>query len=968
MALQSLDQRLNELGAIQGEVAQSPLTPDIVPVDPVELVEEPQSFEPVQTAGLFGAIVKAPFRKEAKILPAGKEAAKVGPYQVISETEAAAKAQQILKAAPTAPVSGRPSPTQAQAAAGVEQTIFNLDKIDGPDSLKQFIESTGAIYGADKIERISYKSIAEEAGKLGYDEAFLAKIIDTTQATQADPKEAFKMLLALTDSGDRASKLAEAVVAAKAAGNLTDDLATEFQQAVALQGALAKAVKGRSADIARTLGVFSQTRSLSANRGDALRALLAETGGIKSVHDFASKYLALDSRTARTNMAAAGYSDDLGGMYERTKDIWFSTWINGILSSPVTHAKNIAGNLFFGAYSQVETGVAAGIGAIRRGVFRSTEESISADELYSRAFGMLQGIVEGAVISGRAFAKNAPTDAFQKIESGRYGRNPFEVDYGDSFVGKSLSNVIKYWGAFTTLPGRALMAEDEFFKAVAYRVELNGLAAREAKRKFRSLVEDGVDVATAEQTAIRAMQDTLVNPSDEIMQSAQSASRTLTFTQELPESLRGLQDIAQNPFIKMFMPFIKTPTNIILETSKRSPLAIINPQVWSDIGAGGVRQDMAIARVTLGSGLIAAGGYFALQGRMTGYGPMRDEDKKGMVETGWQPFSIVLSKDSVSPEMLAKFNGISKVSVGEKNIYISYAGLEPLATLLGIAASSGEYSMLSAGQADMEKMVMGGATGLYKYLAEAPMLQGFNEMSKVLTSREEDVPSFLYDLMFRMSKQVSSFAIGGSPAGVHSSMLAAVERVMYPEQSNLMREEMGQKHSIVDAGMEGFWTALRQAKSRNPFTSNTLPVELDSITGETKRVGMGNFYELWSPFKKSDGKFSEAHTVLIQYGVPAYQPNKIMDGVILSAKQMNRWKELATKDGALADRIAELGNGSALIEKAGRDLLDAQNILKKEISDAYANAKKILLIEDKDLSDAIRDAKDEQLNVGKYKY
>jgi len=942
MALQSLDQRLNELGAIQGEVAQSPLTPDIVPVDTVELTEEPQSFEPVQTASLLGSIIKAPLRKEAKILPAGKEVGKVGPYQVISETQAAAKSQQILNAAPTAPVAGRPSPTQAQAAAGVKQTIFNLDKIDGPDSLKQFIEATGSIYGADKIERISYKSIAEEAGKLGYDEAFLAKIIDTTQATQADPKQAFKMLLALTDSGDRASKLAEAVVAAKAAGNLTDDLATEFQQAVALQGALAKAVKGRSADIARTLGVFSQTRSLSANRGDALRALLSETGGIESVHDFASKYLALDSRTARTNMAAAGYSDDLGGMYERTKDIWFSTWINGILSSPVTHAKNIAGNLFFGA--------------------------ISADELYARGFGMLQGIIEGAVISGRAFAKNAPTDAFSKIEAGRYGRNPFEVDVGDSFVAKSFSNVIKYWGAFTTLPGRALMAEDEFFKAVAYRVELNGLAAREAKRKFRSLVEDGVDVATAEQTAIKSMQDTLVNPSDEIMQSAQSASRTLTFTQELPESLKGLQDIAQNPFIKMFMPFVKTPTNIILETSKRSPLAIINPQVWSDIGAGGVRQDMAIARITLGSGLIAGGGYLALRGNLTGYGPLRDEDRKGMIETGWQPFSFVLSKDSVSPEMLAKFNGISKVSVGEKNIYISYAGLEPLATLLGVASTAGEYSMLSAGQSDMEKMVMGGTVGLYKYLAEAPMLQGFNEMAKVFESRSEDVPSFLYDLMFKISKQVSSVAIGGSPAGVHSSMLAAVERVMYPEQSNLMREEMGQKHSIVDATMEGWWAAVRQAKSRNPATSDSLPPELDSITGETKRVGMGNFYELWSPFKKSDGKFSDAHTVLIQYAVPAYQPNKIMDGVILSANQMNRWKELATKDGELADRIATLGQSQSLISLAERNLLGAQTILKLEISQAYENAKKILLMEDKDLSDAIRDAKDQQLDVGKYKY
>jgi hypothetical protein len=45
----------------------------------------------------------------------------------------------------------------------------------------------------------------------------------------------------------------------------------------------------------------------------------------------------------------------------------------------------------------------------------------------------------------------------------------------------------------------------------------------------------------------------------------------------------------------------------------------------------------------------------------------------------------------------------------------------------------------------------------------------------------------------------------------------------------------------------------------------------------------------------------------------------------------------------------------------------AQNLIKKEISDSYSNAKTRLLAEDRDLRDAIREVKDMEKEVGQYK-
>jgi hypothetical protein len=77
--------------------------------------------------------------------------------------------------------------------------------------------------------------------------------------------------------------------------------------------------------------------------------------------------------------------------------------------------------------------------------------------------------------------------------------------------------------------------------------------------------------------------------------------------------------------------------------------------------------------------------------------------------------------------------------------------------------------------------------------------------------------------------------------------------------------------------------------------------------------------------------------------------------------------ELATDNGKLAKRIDDLGKNRDIISLGARDLAAAQTMIAQEISAAYTMAKQMLLAEDKDLADSIRDLKENQRDVGKYR-
>lgn len=975
MSIKPLNERLDELDSAEKDVAELPLkisaTEDTFPS-----AEEQPQFEPVQVAGLgdlkkLGNIFKQSKKSERPLIKPGKEQETVGPYQVMPEATTK-KTEEILQEAPAMPVTGKPSPTPAEVAAGVPETAFNLDLIKDDDGVKQFIEATARSYGADKIEKVSYKEIATKVAAEGYDEAFLARILNPLEATKANPSDAYKMLLALTDAGKRAYDLGVKVTEATKAGTLNADLASEFQQAVALEGSLLKAARGRQADIARTLGIFSEARQSTAERGKVLEAIMNESGGIKSVHDFATKYIALDSRAARAEMASSGYASDLKGVAGRVTDIVMTTWINGILSSPISHAKNIAGNTFFGAYQIPERLVASGIGKVRNVLFPGGETGIKLNEIQAHAISFVTSPREAFEVGLRAYKNNTPTDPFTKIESTRYNRDPFSIDAETDF-GKSMAKALQIYGSFVTIPGRALMAEDEIFKAWGFRNHINLLSIREGNKMFEELIKKGIDSDSAAKQAEALTLSLQANPTEELMRAATSEARTLTFTKELEGFLGDAAKLTQSPLIKMFVPFVRTPTNIMLETVSRTPVGVLSPKFISDIKAGGIQSDIAMAKIGLGSLVMYSVAAGPLEGKLTGYGPMRKGDKQVLEGTGWQQFSYVLRRDQVSDERLKEWEKLTKVSVGKDKVYISYAGLEPLASLLAIAASAGEYSMQEASEADLSKIFMGGVLGLYNYMSEQPMLKGISEMMSVLKSSAQDEEPFLYNVFAQMSKQMTSVLIGGSPLGVHSSFVANIERFINPEQSLVMEARSPLDDNPFNGIKKGAMEAIGQAMSRNPLTSDRLPPKIDPLTGITKKTGEGNWNETFNPFKTSEGKDSPAHMIYAQFRLPMYIPEKKINGVELNDEQYTRLIELATKGNRIEKNLLMLANDPNFIAFAkttndeNKGFAKAQAIVKRVAESAYAEARKILIMEDSSLRMDIGDVKKLEQSEGKFR-
>lgn len=969
------------------------------------------------------------------------QADKVGPYQVIREAQEQ-DAQEVMATTPYMPGGSTPSPTPAQIESGVVKGPINTNNITGEVELKQFIEAVGLKYGVYKESTMSFKDIVQklstpeyvlsykghEIGRfvneqeakdalvkegvdraasdpkfndsdlgltqdMSYNEADLAKMIDPQVQTVADPKELYKLMLAVNDAGSAAFNLGKQVMAAKAAGTLTAEMAMQFKQAMAVEGALLKSLKRRQVDVARSLGIFKMAREGSAERGAMMEQILNSAGGIESVHDLAKHYVALDGRAARRELSAK----TLGGSL---KDIWMSTWINGLLSSFPTHIKNVTGNLAFTAWQIPETYMAVGIGKMRN-AFRGGEEAMQLAEANSRAFGFLQGLADGWVIAGRAFIKNEPTDAFTKIETARAGRDAFDIDFGDSATGLAVNKALRGWGTIVTAPGRALMAEDEFFKAVGYRMELNGLASRAKYERYQALMKDGQmssEEAMAEANALH--NSILQSPPKDVEDAARSAARTVTFTRELEEGFQFLEKSRNLPggvglLMRLLMPFVKTPTNIALEGLARTPLFATSPRFWSAYKAGGIERDKAISRATLGTMAGTTAAYFTFQGNLTGAGPFRLDDKQALEGTGWQPFSFVFDNDKLSPELLEKYKSITQVTVGPNKTYVSYAGMEPLSTLLAMGATTGEYAMAAPDgdyAAIVEKAMLGMGVSMYEYIGEQPMMQGLSDVVKIFQSQREDAPGLMYDLMSKMVKIGGNFLIGGSPAGAWSSMVGATNRIINPERIGVQRpEEMLQRDDFTAGAWSAWMTEVNRAASRNPLFSSKMERSLDPLTGEIETISNGNLYEFFSPFKTKDGKMPNGYEVLVEFGLPKYDPPRTIQGIILSQTQTNRWIKLATgpelgdinpqtgKKETLAETLQRFSKDEALVAMwnlpvANKGRAQVQGVLQGIITKRYADAKQAMIYgdpktnikADDDLARAIESVARKQSIEGKY--
>ena len=355
-------------------------------------------------------------------------------------------------------------------------------------------------------------------------------------------------------------------------------------------------------------------------------------------------------------------------------------WINGILSGPTTHTVNVVSGLQMALATPLER-VAAGV---------ISRDKRLANEGADLLIGNFMSIRESFRGAGKALrtAQNALDPSLPTNELTQ-----------DHALGG-------YLGKLARLPSRFLMAEDEFFKQMNFRSNVRAQALKDARElgltgtKFAEHVSDTINSAFTP-SGLGANKKAL------------DFARKQTFTQPLREgslAQRAQSAVNDMPALRLVLPFVRTPTNLIHYTWERTPvLRKLHRQVREELAAGGERA--AIQQAKLGTGLAVYTGAasLALAGQITGRGPENDGLRKQWLQTH-QPYSV---------------------KAGDR--WVSYRRGDPLMAPVGIVADivgmGGELDADSA-----EELATAVASSIAANLSSKTYLQGIVNVMDTLTS------------------------------------------------------------------------------------------------------------------------------------------------------------------------------------------------------------------------------------------
>jgi hypothetical protein len=368
--------------------------------------------------------------------------------------------------------------------------------------------------------------------------------------------------------------------------------------------------------------------------------------------------------------------------------VGLEVWINGLLSGPTTHAVNVTSNTLTALWSMPEQLSAAALGKLHKG------DKVTVRDAMARAWGLTEGMKEGLQAGVKAFITEQPSDLLSKIET----PYPKAISAEGLNLTGTAGKAADVAGRTVRIPGRLLQAEDEFFKAIGYRMELNQLAARQALQEGktgRALANRIVEIKR--------------NPPESLQLQALDAARYQTFTKPLGPAGQAVTKIANtHPALRLIAPFIRTPTNILKFAGERTPLALLSKNVRAEIQKGGAARDTALAKIATGSAVGATVVSLAGEGKITGGGPSDPAARALLRSTGWQPYSV---------------------KVGDK--WVSYSRIEPLGVLMGISADFSDIAgeMTQPERDDMASMLV---SAISQNVTSKTWLSGLSDLVETL--------------------------------------------------------------------------------------------------------------------------------------------------------------------------------------------------------------------------------------------
>lgn len=642
---------------------------------------------------------------------------------------------------------------------GQGDVFVNWSRLNTAEDVKGVIQDM-ADMAADEIEAARRGVRTNEMTELSADQLSAWDILAERRTGQPlNAEETLAMRRLWVSSGEKVVEAARAVREAPTEANVF-----AFRRAMALHGTVQREVLAVRTETARALQQWAIPAGSDAEMARHINDVVDMFGGSETSSKLADAIIAAADNG---NLSAIDNMSRKGALAS-TLDAVFEYWRGSILSGPKTHIVNMASNAGVVGLLQMERLAAAGIGALRGG-----RDALSAREAGAMFYGAISSVKDAWRFARQSFVTNQSGYGMGKIEA-PYTRAISTEVMGDTknqafnAVANTpiISHAINALGLITSVPGRSLGAADEFFKTINFRMEVHAQAVRQAMQEAR----DGL-ISEAEIAGRAAL--IASDPPENIRIIAREAAQYGTFTNDPGQVVRQIGRLRNRiPFARYVMPFLNTPANILRFTAERTPVAPILPQFRADFMAGGVRRDMALARMGLGSAAMMTAFDMAMNGQITGSGPANYTERAALRRAGWQPYSV---------------------RFGDR--YFAFNRLDPIGMQLGVAAELAEVALNSDTDpgGEFDEAVYRAIGAVAQNMVDKAYVRGLAEFFEIASDPSRYAPTYFE----RLASGFVPAALREVATAMEPEMTRAsntIERMM--ERIPILRDDVATRHDL----------------------------------------------------------------------------------------------------------------------------------------------------------------------------
>lgn len=560
----------------------------------------------------------------------------------------------------------------------------------------------------------------------------------------------------------------------------------------------------------------------------------------------------------------------------RGKDLAMGVRMSGMLSGTRTHLTNFVSGMVNTVYVPATQIVGATLDA---GVnkMRGNADAVSVDmdvirESMAQLAGLHMYIQDSALMARKAFKSG-----YNILETNSSLRE--DVDFFDILNPNTGSSVMDGAIKFLGLPSKLLLTGDEFVKQLNYRSHVGASALRDGMDKGLQGKE------LSDHVAFMVDQSLGVNPDTGIKglaldQGSLDHAKYVTFQTDITSDnsylRKGVLDVVEgmrkNPvmatFSQLFLPFVKTPLNIMAYTARNSPLAVTSKAWQKDFAKGGAARAKAIGEFAVGSSALMGMISFGMEGRLTGRPPKDKKARQVWFENGYKPYSI---------------------KIGNK--WMSYQRMEPFATHLAIVGdiTSGLSQAGAKYENDAGALMQAVTMAFVESTKDKTFFEGISKLMDVIDAVGNPEKGWTID------RAAQEIAVSFAPYG---SLLNEYRKAVDPQ----LREVEG----LVDRFM-----------NRIPGYSDDLPAQYSWLTGKPI-VDQAN--PIFNLYPSSQFKDDPVMGAMLKYNVGLTPPSEKIKGIKLSSEQYSRLNQIS---GTV--EIDGKTRYQALAEALGRADLDFSN-------------------------------------------